>query len=210
MSSGFVDGDRTDPTRGHGAPPDYIADPGPVGLAGFAMTTVMLSCVNAGLVGGKVEAAVLPLAFFYGGLVQLLAGMWEFRKANTFGALAFSSYGAFWLSFAALVKLAVPGLPAADATSAVALYLLLWTIFTAYMTIAALRTTVAILLVFIVLTITFALLTAAKYSGSAVLGSAGGWAGIVDGALAWYASFAAVTNSTFKKTVLPVVPLARA
>ncbi|MGH3426746.1 MAG: acetate uptake transporter, partial [Mycobacteriales bacterium] len=75
---------------------DHIADPGPLGLAGFAMTTFVLSCVNAGLVDKAIEPVVLPLALTYGGGVQLLAGMWEFRKANTFGALAFSSYGAFW------------------------------------------------------------------------------------------------------------------
>ena len=84
----------------------------------------------------NLEAVVLPLALFYGGLAQLLAGMWEFRKANTFGALAFSSYGAFWLSFAAYVKFIAPGLPASSAGTATGLFLLAWTIFTAYMTVA--------------------------------------------------------------------------
>src|SRR5689334_4507251 len=121
-------------------PADMIADPGPLGLAAFAMTTFVLSCFNAGFFGAKspLEAVVLPLALFYGGFAQLLAGMWEFRKANTFGALAFTSYGAFWLSFAAYVKFVAPGL-GAGAASATGLYLLGWTIFTAYMTVASVR-----------------------------------------------------------------------
>lgn len=188
------------------SPADHIADPGPLGLAAFAMTTFVLSCVNAGLVAKGVEGAVLPLALFYGGTVQLLAGMWEFRKANTFGALAFSSYGGFWLSFAAYAKFVAPGL-GADAAAATGLFLLSWTIFTAYMTVAALRTTAAILAVFGALSITFVLLTVGAFSGAAAWSTIGGWLGIITALLAWYASFAGVTNSTFGRTVIPVVPL---
>ena len=96
-------------------PQPQIADPGPLGLAGFAMTTFVLSVFNANMISDTVSAAVLPLALFYGGLAQLLAGMWEFRKGNTFGAVAFTSYGAFWLSFAAYVKFVAPGLDPANA-----------------------------------------------------------------------------------------------
>jgi hypothetical protein len=187
-------------------PGEVIADPGPLGLAGFAMTTFVLSCVNAGLVGKGVEPVVLPLALFYGGLVQLLAGMWEFRKGNTFGALAFSSYGAFWLSFAVFVKFVVPGL-GSEATGATGLYLLAWTIFTAYMTVAALRTTGAVLAVFVLLTLTFALLTIGALAGSVTTGVIGGWVGVLTAVAAWYASFAGVTNSTFGRAVIPVFPL---
>ncbi|MBV8541508.1 MAG: acetate uptake transporter [Pseudonocardiales bacterium] len=189
---------RTEP------PNDHIADPGPLGLAGFAMTTFVLSCVNAGLVTKAIEPVVLPLALAYGGVVQLLAGMWEFRKANTFGALAFSSYGAFWLSFAAYAKFVVPGLPTAAAASATGLFLLAWTIFTAYMTVASLRVSGAVGAVFVVLLATFVFLTIGAYSGDAVMTHIGGYLGIVTAALAWYASFAGVTNATFKKTVLPI------
>jgi succinate-acetate transporter protein len=190
-------------------PSDYpIADPGPLGLAGFAMTTFVLSCVNAGLVAKAIEPVVLPLALFYGGLIQLLAGMWEFRKANTFGALAFSSYGAFWLSFAAYAQFVTPGLPAATTASATGLFLLAWTIFTAYMTVASLRVSGAVAAVFVVLLATFIFLTVGVYSGAAVITNIGGYLGIVTAALAWYASFAGVTNATFKKTVLPVFPAA--
>ena len=92
--------------------PPAIADPGPLGLAAFAMTTFVLSVFNANIIGNKaLELVVLPLALFYGGAVQILAGMWEFRKNNTFGALAFSSYGAFWITFAWYLRYVAPGLP---------------------------------------------------------------------------------------------------
>lgn len=184
-----------------------IADPGPVGLAGFAMTTFVLSCFNAGLIDGTLEAVVLPLALFYGGLAQLLAGMWEFRKANTFGALAFTSYGAFWLSFAALVKFVAPGLPADSAHQAVGLYLLGWTIFTAYMTLASARVSGIIFAVFAVLTVTFAALTIGEFWTITGFTRLGGALGLVTAALAWYGSAAGVTNSTWKRTVLPTWPV---
>ena len=91
------------------------ADPGPLGLAGFAMTTFVLSMFNAKLVSSGGEPVVLGLALAYGGIAQLLAGMWEFRTGNTFGAVAFSSFGAFWISFWALVVFYAPKIPAADA-----------------------------------------------------------------------------------------------
>src|ERR671931_1060240 len=106
------------------------ADPGPLGLAGFAMTTFVLSMFNAQLVGSGGEPVVLGLALAYGGIAQLLAGMWEFRNSNTFGAVAFTSYGAFWISFWALVTFFEPQIPEAAAGSAVGLYLWAWAIFT--------------------------------------------------------------------------------
>src|SRR5216110_4108673 len=110
-----------DPTAGRAAAervtfvPTPIADPGPLGLAAFALTTFVLSMFNADLVGSGGEPVVLGLALAYGGIAQLLAGMWEFRTGNTFGAVAFSSYGAFWISFWALVTFFAPKIPAADA-----------------------------------------------------------------------------------------------
>ncbi|WP_236794417.1 acetate uptake transporter [Amycolatopsis sp. GM8] len=191
-------------------PAPNIADPAPLGLAGFAMTTFVLSVFNAKLVTNvTLEAVVLPLALFYGGIAQLLAGMWEFRKGNTFGALAFSSFGAFWLSYAAYVKFVVPALGGGAAT-ATGLYLLAWTIFTAYMTIAAARVNGAVLGVFVFLTLTFLFLTIGAYSGQAMMDKVGGWLGLVTAVAAWYASFAGVTNFTWKRTVLPVFPLSSA
>jgi succinate-acetate transporter protein len=184
-----------------------IADPGPLGLAGFAMTTFVLSVFNANLItDAKLSAVVLPLALFYGGLAQLLAGMWEFRKGNTFGATAFSSFGAFWLAYAAYVKFVVPGLPASTAHQATGLFLLAWAVFTVYMTIAATRTTGAILAVFVTLSATFIVLCIAEFAESANTTKAGGWLGLVTAVCAWYASFAGVTNSTYRRAVVPVFP----
>jgi succinate-acetate transporter protein len=181
-----------------------IADPGPLGLAAFALTTFVLSMFNSGLVGEGGEPIVFGLALAYGGGAQLLAGMWEFRSGNTFGAVAFTSYGAFWLSFWAYVTFYAGKVPAADAGHAVGLYLIAWGIFTAYMLIASLRTTVAIAAVFFLLTITFILLGIGDAGGTESITKAGGWLGLATALVAWYASFAVVTNSTFGRTVLPV------
>ena len=132
-------------------PEERVADPGPLGLAGFAMTTFCLSSWNAGIWHGAGLEAALALAFFYGGLAQLLAGMWEFVRKNTFAALAFTSYGAFWLSFYALIKFDIPG----GGSDTVPIFLLGWAIFTVYMMIAATKTNNAVLTVFVLLSITF-------------------------------------------------------
>jgi uncharacterized protein len=199
---------ETEPTRGAlaGWTP---ADPGPLGLAAFAMTTFVLSMFNAKLVSSAGEPVVLGLALAYGGIAQLLAGMWEFRTGNTFGAVAFSSFGAFWISFWALSVFYAPKIPAADAGHAVGLYLWAWAIFTTYMFVASLRTTGAVALVFFLLAITFILLGAGNSGNHVNLVKWGGYIGLATAAAAWYASFAAVTNSTFGRTVLPVVPLSR-
>jgi uncharacterized protein len=186
-----------------------IADPGPLGLAGFAMTTFVLSMFNANLVASAGVPVVLGLALAYGGLAQLLAGMWEFRTGNTFGAVAFTSYGAFWISFWAFNQFYAASVPAADAGHAVGLYLIAWGIFTAYMFIASLRTTAAIALVFILLAVTFFVLGIGNARGNTTLVHTAGWLGLATAIAAWYASFAAVTNSTFGRTVLPVMPLRR-
>jgi uncharacterized protein len=183
------------------------ADPGPLGLAGFAMTTFVLSMFNSNLVGSGGEPVVFGLAFAYGGVAQLLAGMWEFRTGNTFGALAFSSFGAFWLSLFVFEVFFASSIPAADLGHAAGLYLWAWAIFTAYMTIASLRTTGAVAAVFILLTATFILLAIGASGGHETVTHWGGYIGLATAAAAWYASFAAVTNSTFGRTVLPVKPL---
>ena len=192
-----------------------IADPGPLGLAGFAGTTFFLSVVNTNMLGASVQSVVLGLALFYGGLAQPLAGMWEFVKGNTFGAVAFTSFGAFWMSFWYLLNHLPAKAAPTDVLHGVAVYLLVWTIFTAYMTVGAMRTTGAITAVFVLLTLTFLVLTIGWFSESVADFEAnsngwihlGGWLGLLTALAAWYASFAAVTNSTFKRVVLPVFPL---
>jgi uncharacterized protein len=196
------------------------ADPGPLGLAAFAGTTFMLSLINSGLVGtqkapgGGLLPMVAGLAIAYGGAAQLLAGIWEFRTGNTFGAVAFCSYGAFWISFYFIVH-SVAENAGSEVFSGLGLYLWMWGIFTTYMFVASLRTTGAVALVFLLLAITFIIL---GIGNSALAGTTnvtngtiklGGYFGIVTAIAAWYASFAAVVNSTFARVILPVMPLRR-
>jgi hypothetical protein len=181
-----------------------IADPAPLGLAAFALTTFVLSFFNAGLVSDKGEPVVLGLALAYGGIAQLLAGMWEYRNNNTFGATAFSSFGAFWISFFILVQFQEDKIPTANAGDAVGLYLIAWGIFTTYMLVASLRVSAAVMLVFLLLAVTFFLLGIGDSSGTDSITKAGGWFGIATAIAAGYASFASVTNKTFGRIVLPV------
>jgi succinate-acetate transporter protein len=183
------------------------ANPAPLGLAAFAMTTFVLSMFNANLVNEKGTPVVLGLALAYGGIVQVLAGMWEFRTGNTFGAVAFSSFGAFWISFWALEVFYAKDITG-NVGHSVGLYLWAWAIFTAYMTVAALRVSGAVLLVFVLLTATFILLAIGATGSHATVTHWGGYVGLATAAAAWYASFAAVVNSTFGRTLLPVIPLA--
>jgi len=181
-----------------------VADPGPLGLAAFAMTTFCLSCANAGWWHGGGAAAALALALVYGGTAQFAAGMWEFVRKNTFGALAFTSYGAFWISFYVLLK--IPAIAAG--TDTVAIFLIGWTIFTLYMTVAALKTNMALVGVFVVLDLTFIALVIGNWgAGSTGWVKLGGYLGLLTALLAWYTSAAGVINDTHGKVVLPVGPL---
>ncbi|HEX4720467.1 MAG TPA: acetate uptake transporter [Thermoleophilaceae bacterium] len=181
-----------------------IGDPAPLGLAAFALTTFVLSFFNAGLVSDKGLPVVLGLALAYGGLAQLLAGLWEFRNNNTFGATAFTSYGAFWISFFVLEQFEASKIPAAHLGDAVGLYLIGWGIFTTYMWVASFRVSVAVMLVFLLLAVTFIVLGIGEAGANASVVKAGGWIGIATAIVAWYASFASVTNKTFGRIVLPV------
>ncbi|MGZ4427221.1 MAG: acetate uptake transporter [Nocardioidaceae bacterium] len=185
-------------------PGAHIADPAPLGLAAFALTTFFLSFVNAGILPASVEGVVFGLALGYGGLAQFAAGMWEFAKGNTFGATAFASYGAFWLSFWWLTAhLADYKIPASDEGKGIGLYLVAWGIFTAYMSVAASRVSGAVLTVFVLLTLTFLLLGFGNMGGSDSVIKIGGYVGILTALAAWYASFAGVTAFTFKRPLLP-------
>jgi succinate-acetate transporter protein len=183
------------------------ANPAPLGLAAFAMTTFVLSMINANVVGVGALPVVLGLALVYGGVGQLLAGMWEFRAGNTFGALAFTSYGAFWISFWALEVFYAKGIHG-NAGHAVGLYLWGWAIFTAYMTVAATRVSGAVLTVFVLLTATFVLLAIGNTGGHANIVHLGGFFGIATALAAWYTSFGGVFNETAGNTAVPLFPLA--
>jgi succinate-acetate transporter protein len=188
-------------------PGGHIADPAPLGLAAFALTTFVLSFVNAGWVPASVEPVVFGLALAYGGLAQFAAGMWEFTKGNTFGSTAFTSYGAFWLSFWWLTAhLADYKIPASDVGKGVGLYLIAWGIFTAYMTVAATRVSGAVLAVFALLTVTFLLLGIGDMSGTESITKLGGYVGVLTALAAWYASFAGVTAFAFKRPLVPTGP----
>jgi uncharacterized protein len=229
MEGSYVPRDQTDPPRGRVTPRDEtdptpvgvpapVADPAPLGLAAFATTTFILSMINANLVGGGLATTagiVAGMALAYGGIAQFIAGLWEFRNGNTFGATAFCSFGMFWVSFYLLLHVTATALPKTEVDSAVGLYLWAWAIFTAYMWVASLRTTAAVSAVFILLTITFILLgigNSALSGTTAATNSTikiGGYVGLATAIVAWYASFAGVLNDTWGKTVLPVFPLTR-
>jgi succinate-acetate transporter protein len=185
-----------------------IADPAPLGLGCFALTTFLLSLFNAGLLPAAGEPIVFGVALAYGGVAQVLAGMWEFRKGNVFGATAFTSYGAFWLSFWAFVTFYAADIPDAAAKEAgVGWYLVAWGLFTVVMWVASLRTTAVLALLFTLLAATFFLLGAGDVMHTEGLTRAGGYLGLVTAAVAWYACLAGVSASTFGRAVLPNPPL---
>jgi hypothetical protein len=190
--------------------PDEIvhsANPAPLGLAGFGLTTVVLSCINAGLLKGDTPnllAVVVPLAFAYGGVAQIIAGILEFKNGNTFGTVAFSSYGLFWWWYAFLLWTVGAGWIKPPAANAVGATLLMWGIFTFLMWIATFRANFILWTIFLLLWITFFLLAGGDLGMGAGWHTAGGWVGLVTGADSLYLAFAEVTNGAFKKTVVPV------
>jgi len=179
------------------------ADPAPLGLAAFAFTTFLLSFANAGWLPSATVGVVLPLALAYGGLCQLLTGVFEMRKGNTFGFTAFCSYGAFWLFYALLQLLA--GMKMVEApSSAVGAALVLWGIFTLYMWIPAMTTNMALNLTFLFLWITFFALGAGDLLLIPLLTNAGGYLGIITASFASFTSFAIVTNSVVGTGTIPL------
>lgn len=190
--------------------PVTIANPGPLGLSGFGLTTLVLSLVNSNLFGTNLTAdTALPLALAFGGGAQVLAGMWEFRTGNTFGATAFTSFGAFWISFYFLVT---GGFAAKAGTYGVATFLLAWTVFTLVMTLGALRVNGATASLFVLLLITFALLTIGAYNGTsgATITQFGGYVGILTALNAFYNAAAGVLKDVSGgKDVLPVFAFKR-
>lgn len=199
--------EQAEPVR-RALPAYVVADPAPLGLGAFAMTTFALSISNTNVWGAGASAA-LALALVYGGAAQLLAGMWEFVRKNTFGAVAFTSYSAFWISYYVLSKSVLPSIKLpAEVSIAVGVFLLCWTIFTFYMTIASFRVSGAVVAVFVLLLATFILLTIGAFENMATVTKAGGWVGVATAAAAWYASFAGVMNETFKRRLIPTLPLA--
>jgi succinate-acetate transporter protein len=180
-----------------------IANPAPLGLAGFGLTTVVLSCINANLLPASAATAVVPLAFAFGGVAQIIAGILEYVNGNTFGTVAFTSYGLFWWWYAFMVWTIGAGWIKPPAPVGVATVLLMWGVFTLYMWIATFRANKGVWSVFLLLWITFFLLAAGDY-GWAAGKIIGGWFGLATGGAALYVSFAEVTNGAFGRTVLPL------
>jgi hypothetical protein len=181
------------------------ANPAPLGLMGFGLTTFVLSMMNANLVSfDKNLPVVLGLAIAYGGLAQFLAGMWEFRTGNTFGAVAFTSYGAFWISFYFLVQVQLPELAkGGDALNAIGLYLWAWGILTGVLFLCSFKGAKAVSVVLFLLTVTFVFLGIGNSDASSNVIHIGGYVGLATAAAAVYTAAALILESTYGRVVLP-------
>lgn len=184
---------------------DLTANPAPLGLLGFGTTTVLLNLHNAGLF--SLGSAILAMGVFYGGFAQIFAGWMEWKKGNTFAAVAFTSYGLFWESLVLLVLMPAWGWTEPTSPGGMAAYLWIWGLFTFVMWFATFKHDRALQIVFLTLWILFLLLGL----GEIVSGDAGstitkiaGWEGIICGGSAIYAAAAAILNDTFDRTILPV------
>lgn len=179
---------------------DLTANPAPLGLMGFGMTTVLLNLHNAGLFA--LGSMILAMGIFYGGIAQVLAGWMEWKKGNTFGTTAFCSYGFFWLSLVALIMLPSMGLAEKTSSLAMAAYLAMWGIFTAVMFLGTLRFNRAMQVVFGTLAILFFLLALGDFTGNPAITQLAGYEGILCGFSAIYTALAQVVNEAYKKQIL--------
>jgi succinate-acetate transporter protein len=179
-----------------------LANPGPLGLFGFGLTTCVLSAINAGLLPHEAVAVVVPLAFAYGGLAQLIAGVLEFRTGNTFGMVAFCSYGMFWWWFALLQWTVGAGWLKAPPASAAAVVLLLWGIFTLLLWVVTFRLNKGVWSIFLLLTVTFFLLAGGDFGFGT--GKLGGIIGLLTGIDAMLVGFIEVLNATANRVVIPL------
>ena len=184
---------------------DVTSNPAPLGLMGFGMTTVLLNLHNAGIF--ELSSMILGMGIFYGGLAQVIAGIMEWKKGNTFGTTAFTSFGLFWLSLVALIVMPKMGLVAAPGKLAMVAYLIMWGIFTAGLFIGTLRLNRALQLVFASLTLLFFLLALGDFMDSSTIKYIAGYEGIICGLSAIYAALAQVLNEVYGKTVAPIGPV---
>ncbi len=181
---------------------DNTANPAPLGLMGFGMTTVLLNIHNAGYF--PISAMVLAMGLFYGGIAQIIAGILEFKKGNTFAVTAFTSYGLFWLTLVALIVMPQWGWSDATPAAYMGWYLFMWGVFTLFMFFGTLKANRATQFVFGSLTLLFFLLAARDWTGSTLIGTVAGWEGIVCGCSAIYLAMAEVLNERLGRTVLPL------
>lgn len=176
-----------------------LANPAPLGLMGFGMTTVLLNIHNAGFF--PIGSMILAMGIFYGGLAQVVAGIMEFRKGNTFGVTAFTSYGLFWLTLVFIVVFKnLPG----NSESFMAWYLFMWGLFTFFMWFGTFHKNRGIQFVFLSLWVLFWLLAIRDWTGNTTVGTIAGWEGIICGLSAVYLAMAEVLNESFGRVVLPI------
>ena len=180
------------------------ANPAPLGLMGFGATTVLLNLHNAGIIAGASLGMIFAMGIFYGGIAQVIAGILEFRKGNTFGTLAFTSYGLFWISLVALLFFPKMGLAEPVDNVSMAFYLGIWGLFTAYMFVGTLKKNRALQVVFATLTILFFLLAIGDYTKIDWIKTLAGYEGILCGLSAIYLACAEVLNETYGRKLLPV------
>ncbi|WP_446470514.1 acetate uptake transporter [Xenorhabdus stockiae] len=181
---------------------NQLANPGPLGLMGFGMTTILLNLHNAGFF--PLTSVILSMGIFYGGLAQVLAGIIEYKKGNTFGATAFTSYGMFWLSLIGVLFLPKMGLAEATSSEFLGVYLALWGIFTLFMFFGTLKANRTLQFIFGSLTVLFALLAIGNITGNASLLIFAGFEGVICGASAFYLAMAEVLNEQYGRTILPI------
>jgi succinate-acetate transporter protein len=186
---------------------DTTSNPAALGLIAFGMTTVLLNLHNAGIF--TLGTMILAMGIFYGGIAQVIAGIMEWKKGNTFGTTAFTSYGLFWLSFVGLLVMPLMGIEMANETSAIVAYLVMWGIFTGLMYVGTLKINRALQVVFFSLTVLFFLLAIGDATGNAVIKAIAGWEGIFCGASAIYAGIAQVWNDVYGRIVLPIGPVVK-
>lgn len=181
---------------------DTSANPAPLGLMGFGLTTILLNLHNAGFI--KLGSMILAMGICYGGLAQVIVGVMEWKKKNTFGMVAFTSYGLFWLSLVALVQMPKLGLAEASDHTAMAAYLFVWGIFTFILFLGTFKTSRALMVVFFSLTILFCMLGFADATGNKALTVVAGYEGIFCGLSAVYVGAAQILNEVYGRTVLPL------
>ena len=186
---------------------DTTANPAPLGLLAFGMTTVLLNLHNAGLF--PLDTMILAMGIFYGGLAQVIAGIMEWKKNNTFGTTAFLSYGFFWLTLVGLLVMPVLGWGTTPEISAMVAYLVMWGIFTGVMFFATLKLNRALQVIFATLTILFFMLAIADATGSILVKQVAGYVGIICGLSAVYTGLAQVLNEVYRRTILPICPVKR-
>ena len=184
---------------------DTTANPAPLGLLGFGMTTVLLNLHNAGLF--ELSSMILAMGIFYGGIGQVIAGIMEWKKNNTFGTTAFVSYGLFWLTLVGLIVMPKLGWTEPASNAAMVAYLVMWGIFTFGMLIGTLKLNRALQFVFASLTVLFFLLALGDATGSAAIKHFAGFEGIICGFSAIYTAIAQILNEVYKKTILPLGPV---